>query len=383
MINRTPSTFFRIETLRTMKPFYRSALCLLIFGLLTSPSFAQSFYLKLVELTNTPTTYEVEVQMALSSAGKIGSSNLQFSYDPAFIDNPVYVSTSLTEPIYTVSASKPAAGVASLNIFLAIPGIGDNVNVFPTFSSVGVISFDKQGGSPADLTWLYNGGTTETVAYIDDESTQIFAATPASDLQGLTPTSGLPFEMSYFNAHWENETELAALITWGTETETQTGHFEVQRSFDAIRFNQIGTVEAAGNSTDPQFYQFIDKELDRMQGDDVVYYRLREVDQLGEDTFTEIRALTKKRSEAKLRAYPSPFENEISIHLHGPDWIGKNLEIQLTNNIGSVVKQFEVWDFQSYTLQLIDLNGIDPGMYFLSVRTIGAQKWETVKVLKL
>ncbi|MEO1434103.1 MAG: T9SS type A sorting domain-containing protein [Bacteroidota bacterium] len=367
-----------------MKPVYLIASLFLLVGCILPSASAQTFYLKLVEVSNTPTTYEVEVQMALSSDASLGSSNLQFTFDESFIDAPTFVSTTLTAPIYAVGVTEPNPGLASFNIFLQVPGFGDAIAVFPAFTSLGNISFTKQGGPAADLAWAYSGGSTLTVVFLQDESTQIFSATPSSDLQGLSPSSGLPTEMLYFQANWQDTEQHASLVSWATETEIQSSHFEIQRSWDAIQFEPIGTVEAAGNSTDPKYYQFVDAELARMDAGDVVYYRLRDVDLYGEDSISDICSLTKNVFEpSKIRVFPSPFESELSLYLHGQSWLEQNLEIQLTGATGKVIRQFELINYQSNSIQLSNLNDLDPGMYFLSVRQLGSQHWETVKLLKL
>ncbi|MEM6726473.1 MAG: hypothetical protein AAF598_20700 [Bacteroidota bacterium] len=269
-----------------------------------------------------------------------------------------------------------------MNVFLQIPSAGDAVTIFPTFTAIGRINFSKEGGSPADLTWAYNGGTTETVAFLEDESTQIFVANPGSDLQNLTPSSSLPFEMAYFNAYWLSESQDAALLDWGTETETNTGHFEIQRSWDARTFQTIGTIEASGNSTDPIDYQFVDEDLARMISGDDVYYRLKEVDLANSDSFTEIRVLTKYIEETPIEVFPAPFNDKLNVLLHGQQWLNQDLEIRLTDNLGTTIREQRIQNFQGNNLELTELQGLGSGVFFLSVRRAGTLNWETQKLIK-
>lgn len=82
---------------------------------------------------------------------------------------------------------------------------------------------------------------------------------------------GLPVEMLYFNAEKIKDD---VLLKWGTATEENSSHFDVERSTNGTDFSKIGRVKAAGNSLDEQKYSFIDEN----PSIGVNYYRLLQYD---------------------------------------------------------------------------------------------------------
>jgi hypothetical protein len=60
------------------------------------------------------------------------------------------------------------------------------------------------------------------------------------------------------------------MITWFTADEADIDSFIVERSSDAISFNEVGRVKAAGNSSSLLAYALLDKQ----PSPGVTYYRL-------------------------------------------------------------------------------------------------------------
>ncbi len=81
----------------------------------------------------------------------------------------------------------------------------------------------------------------------------------------------LPITLVYFNVKAEGK---KAHLSWQTATEQNSDRFEIERSFDGLHFEKIGSVKAAGNSTSHIDYNFFD--LAPKKG--INYYRLKEVD---------------------------------------------------------------------------------------------------------
>ena len=85
------------------------------------------------------------------------------------------------------------------------------------------------------------------------------------------------------------------LCTWATASETNNNYFNVERSEDAVNFENIGTVKGAGNSNTIRNYQFIDnisRHLHISPSPPFLYYRLRQTDFDGSNTLSETRALS-------------------------------------------------------------------------------------------
>lgn len=95
----------------------------------------------------------------------------------------------------------------------------------------------------------------------------------------------LPVELLGFDAQPEKND---VLVTWSTATEVNSKWFIVQRSTDAASFTNVGTVAAAGNSTNVNNYQFADAQAMQYYGS-AVYYRLKQVDKDNTIRYSGIR----------------------------------------------------------------------------------------------
>jgi hypothetical protein len=114
----------------------------------------------------------------------------------------------------------------------------------------------------------------------------------------------LPVELTRFMAEPLGED---ALLTWATASEKNNDHFDVEASADGKNFRRIGVVAGHGTTTQPSEYQFTDKAIAHYAADPV-YYRLRQVDADGTESFAPVRQV---RVAAPIgfaaEAWPQPF----------------------------------------------------------------------------
>jgi hypothetical protein len=98
-------------------------------------------------------------------------------------------------------------------------------------------------------------------------------------------------------------------------------------------------------------------------------------------TFVEPESITLHNQEQKLRAYPNPFLNELTIELDCPS--SGSLRLELYNAQGQLVHIYvlgPVWKgWQTHTLPIPD--GIPSGLYNLSVNQNG-KKIDNIRVVK-
>lgn len=80
-------------------------------------------------------------------------------------------------------------------------------------------------------------------------------------------------------------TDKAIFISWQTATETNTSHFELQRSYNGNDFEPIETITAGRITSDIRSYTTNDdKEYNAADGN--VYYRIKTVFTNGKENFT-------------------------------------------------------------------------------------------------
>lgn len=98
-------------------------------------------------------------------------------------------------------------------------------------------------------------------------STMSFSTTPVF----------LPVELSRFEV---SEIKGIPKLTWTTISETNSGHFEIYRSEDAILYTFIGQIAAMGESNSPVDYIYYD--YDNLPNVSNLYYQLIQVDLNGD-----------------------------------------------------------------------------------------------------
>lgn len=149
------------------------------------------------------------------------------------------------------------------------------------------------------------------------------------------------------------------LLDWVTATESGSAYFLVERSLDATDFTPVGSLGAAGQSTAPIGYDFLD--VSAPEG--VAYYRLRMVDTDGQEAFSPVIAVERVGKDIVL--YPVPVEGEIhwtsttseASRAIVRDALGRTLidvAVQGPSLSGSPVQQLATG---TYTLVLLDDRG--------------------------
>ncbi len=140
-----------------------------------------TFSLKLTEVSNDGVNYVVSIAMQMNDNTteqlKLGSSSLQFSFPEEALSAPVLHSSILESSLVYLNptVTTPKRGQCSFNIELAVPNTGIEIAQSPSWTNLGEISFTIENPYQiSPLTWSYNGGTTQTVVFLDDEATQIY-----------------------------------------------------------------------------------------------------------------------------------------------------------------------------------------------------------------
>jgi len=114
----------------------------------------------------------------------------------------------------------------------------------------------------------------------------------------------LPVTLVGFNAAAEGN---SVKVLWSTASENNSDYFSVERSKDGKQFEEIGTVNAAGNSSEEKKYNLYDEN----PYSGTSYYRLRETDRNGSSTYSEVVSVN-VQNENSINVYPNP----ASYYLH-------------------------------------------------------------------
>lgn len=175
------------------------------------------------------------------------------------------------------------------------------------------------------------------------------------------PLAGLPFPVELLEFEAFVHGKAAARLEWVTASEINSARFEVERSFDARSFEQVGSVAAAGNASLRTEYHYIDNPVPG----NIVYYRLRQVDLDGSFTYSPVRQLRFSGEEAlAFRLYPVPTPGPIVLEAAVEP--GGEYEVSVLDAAGrSVFRQQAAFAAGRFEM---DLSALPPALYALEVR---------------
>lgn len=127
------------------------------------------------------------------------------------------------------------------------------------------------------------------------------------------------------------------LVSWSTQSEQRSNSFDIERSFDGIKFYKIGQVQAAGNSTSLRNYQFTDIGVSKA----MIYYRLKMINADGTYKVSEIQIVAKADGNMQeFQVYPNPATSYVNIAFDQA--VTNDMQLQITNQMGQVVKVIKI-----------------------------------------
>jgi hypothetical protein len=148
------------------------------------------------------------------------------------------------------------------------------------------------------------------ILYVDNFSSngQAFNLTWQLSAGASLDCTVLPIELLSFKAEpGEHDVQLE----WATATEQDNDIFIVERSRDGALFSPIGTVDAAGNSSEETHYA----HLDAFPENGLNYYRLKQLDLNGQFTYSYIRSAFFRGGNGSLTLVPNPGSDVLRVLL--------------------------------------------------------------------
>ncbi len=132
--------------------------------------------------------------------------------------------------------------------------------------------------------------------------------TPANGTLSVIADTILPITLANLTVKPKND---EVVLNWETKNEINNRHFIIEHSKDGQNFEAIGTVKAAGTSSETNRYVFVDKTP--YVG--INYYRLVQVDVDGHRTISAIKQTQWNKGLSGMVISPNPTGNYIQIHL--------------------------------------------------------------------
>ncbi|MEO1806352.1 MAG: T9SS type A sorting domain-containing protein [Bacteroidota bacterium] len=342
-----------------MKNVFSLILCFL---LISPTAWTQTaFNLSFANGVRTGSQYCVDVAVSFDAAGKLGSSNLVFTFDENVIHKPQVESSILSSPLFyrPVGVSTPATGRASINIVLNATGSGFGQDIGTTPLAIARVCFDVVDANQlVELEWQVNANAATVV--FDDNAL------------GNPPTSLAPgiltdYAQSIFPVEWLSFTatlqEGDALLQWATGSELNNDYFDVERALPQEDFQVVGQINAVGTTSQTSRYQFRDPTI-RQFGAEKLQYRLRQVDLDGSFSYSRILEVAiDDQANMEVYVYPNTFQDRLNIEFLG---VGEQrVDFAITSTTGQTV-----WQAQSHHMrQAYEVPTRDwaRGIYYLSV----------------
>jgi streptogramin lyase len=174
---------------------------------------------------------------------------------------------------------------AAENVYVANHG----TNSVQKISSAGVLT----------TTWALAGTAFPSDIALDPAGNIYTVNFNNNTISKIANTVPLPLELLSFKAIAQDG---IIALKWITSGEINTSSFNIQRSFDGVGFETIGTVKAHGKENNN--YTFSD-DVNGMKAT-TVYYRLQMADLNDESTYSKIEKITLAQSYRNYSIYPNP-----------------------------------------------------------------------------
>lgn len=155
----------------------------------------------------------------------------------------------------------------------------------------------------------------------------------------------LPIELAYFKA--ESVTGKMVSLTWQTLSETNNDYFTVERSEDNFYFQAVGKLKGAGNSSVQINYSFNDK----VAGNNIYYYRLKQTDYDGSYTYSETIAVYVNNYGDELLIRPTFINDAQDLYVALPEMVKGDVTVMIytfdgrcvyQNTMSNIARQFIV-----------------------------------------
>ncbi len=170
------------------------------------------------------------------------------------------------------------------------------------------------------------------------------------------------------------------ILNWNTASEKNNRGFYVERSIDGSQFEAIGFVRGNGNSEKLNSYQFVDPSAFNNTGSNELYYRLRQVDNDGTESVSDMRNVNQQSEmSSDVVAYPNPFESKISLNIAHSDKGNVSIEVMNLNGqkLFNLSKDVSLGN-QDITIH--EMESLPAGIYFVQVKSSTLNK--VIKVIK-
>lgn len=249
-----------------------------------------------------------------------------------------------TKPNITVDFKYDQAEVTVGNL--------SNGGIIPT-SVLGAQRFNQPLQKWGDFLPAGNGVVPGTVSAAVVSGTNFFRSWTLSSV-----ANPLPIELTSWSGACDGK---EVKLMWSTASEHNNDHFAVEKSRDGASWEEIGRVQAAGNSVTNTIYSYVDENTAGL-----AYYRLSQVDADGNSqTFDVVAAGCDANNTEIVNAWDDG--NDVNVVVSSTDAGIYDLALMDASGKTLVVRPAQAI-VKGYTPFKLPKTGISTGMYVISLQ---------------
>jgi hypothetical protein len=233
-----------------------------------------------------------------------------------------------------------------------------NINVTLTWDarSCGVTNLTTLRVARWDGTQWVDGGNASTLGNNSSGSitSSVQSAFNMFTLGSSNAENPLPVTLVGFTAECKTG---GVEIKWQTANEKDNHFFELERSIDGIHWSVVTLVPGNGTTDLSSSYEYFDTNV----GKDLFFYRLRDVDFSGQDSYSPtVSTNCREGSQVQYFVYPNPAQDELTLKVDEP---GAVQSAQIFSTLGVLIRSLQVEGITT-TYPVSDLA---PGQYFMRI----------------
>ena len=181
----------------------------------------------------------------------------------------------------------------------------------------------------------------------------------------------IPSRISLETNGYENYIE----INWETAFESNVYGYELERSVDGKPYEKISSMRALSGSSDPASYMFFDKDV---YPEEKLYYRVKLLDKDGGYEYSPVEKASLFRRQLTFEWIPAQQSKKANLLINSN--APAVTSIKIYDASGKEALQQEQYIKKGSNQTTLDLNALNPGVYFVRLR-IGNQQWWSQRVV--
>jgi hypothetical protein len=191
------------------------------------------------------------------------------------------------------------------------------------------------------------------------------AGTYTLDVTSANPCSVLPVTLSEFLGNYDDESR-SNVLNWTTITESNNDYFVLERSSDLLSFDEIATIDGAGNSLHKKNYSYSDP----IETSGLFYYKLKQVDFDGSYTYSNVIALETSFNTSSFFAsvYPNPTKDEFTIATNAR-LESNSIEVEIYSSQSKLIHSESLTGSTNASNYTIDVRSLESGIYTIRLRS--------------